>query len=564
MNTQTTNAETNDVITDDARPSETGAPAPPTRRVHVVNVPWIATPYALVVLGAVALLAWPAAPRVAFHLGRWLPAAAVVRSRGTPFPALPQALPFTLRATAFALLAASVVGCIARFWPRRWRWTTRVDVVAVVLVVLAGAAIYGFFGYPHNAIPTNSRIHWVDIYNIRADSWFYALVKLPHRLFYNEPYALQAINGAVNVALMYLIGRTIFRRGPLPVVLALTYLGSSLMLAFANTAEDVQLNVAALLFAYLMYLRRSTPWLGIALFVVVLGRPQLVYISAVVVAVEFLVQERREGQGRFRNLFSNRFLLGNVGIAAGIFVAWDVFLTLRHQNWFLHNGRLIDTVLVDLKPLPTDGFTISAFSGAYILHGLWIFPAFLTLGAIVALVRIRELPNTAKRALLFGVFAVGGGVLISEAEPLFYFNFRYLAYLFPLLAVAAFTCLVLPARRRRVFGVAALAALLCFGAATTHWQAFEQRRQMLASPIVGAFADRGHLRSLIGDAPAGTTSASIGDTNYISYLLRRRATLIKVVTPDTRFRGYVFSTRAKAPPGETVYSHGQLVLVRVG
>jgi hypothetical protein len=87
---------------------------------------------------------------------------------------------------------------------------------------------------------------------------------------------------------------------------------------------------------------------------------------------------------------------------------------------------------------------------------------------------------------------------------------------------------------------------------------------MLASRMVGAFADGGHLRSLMGDAPAGTTSASIGDTNYISYLLRRRATLIKVVTPDTRFRGYVFSTRAKAPPGETVYSHGQLVLVRVG
>src|SRR5262249_40066081 len=161
----------------------------------------------------------------------------------------------------------AVVGLVAHVWPRRWHWTKRVDIVAVVVVVLAGAAIYGFFGYPHNAIPTNSRIHWVDIYNIRADEWFYTLVKLPHHLSYNAPYPSQAINGALNVALLYFIGRTFLRRGPLPIVLALTYLGSSLMLAFANTAEDVQLNVAALLFAYLMYLRRSTPWLGIALFI---------------------------------------------------------------------------------------------------------------------------------------------------------------------------------------------------------------------------------------------------------------------------------------------------------
>jgi hypothetical protein len=564
MNAETTNDVTPEVATADTDVAEPDVPVPSTSRVRVFDPPWIATPFALLGLAVIALLAWPAAPHVANRLGRALPAAAVVRSRGTPFPAFAQAWPFTVRASALTLLGAAIVGLLARFWPRRWRWTVRVEVVAVVLVVLAGAAIYGFFGYPHNAIPTNSRIHWVDIYNIRADEWFYTLVKLPHHLFYNAPYALQAINGAVNVALLYLIGRTFLRRGPLPIVLALTYLGSSLMLAFANTAEDVQLNVAALLFAYLMYLRRSTPWLGLALFIAVLGRPQVVYLWVIVVVLELFLEPREPGAGRLRAALHDRFLTINLAVAAALFVVWDLVLVVRHQNWLLHDGRLIDSVLVDLKPIPTDGFTISAFSGAYTLHALWIFPAFLLIAAGVALWRIRELPLPARRALLFGVLGVLGGVFISEAEPLFYFNFRYLAYLFPFLAVAAFTVLALPARRRRLLGVPALAALLCLAAVTTHWVAFEQRKLMLASPIVGTFADRGEIKKMIGDAPAATTSPSIGDMNYISYLLRRRATLIKVVPPGTPFTGYVFSIRAHAPPGEVVYQHGQLVIVKVG
>ncbi len=560
------NAETtNDVVRGDAAAGEASAvpPAPPERRVRVLSEPWIATPYALLVCAVLALLAWPAAPRVASRLGRALPAAAVVRSRGTPFPPLAEAFPFAIRTTALVLLAASVVACVARVWPRRWRWSTWSEVAAVVLVVLAGGALYGFFGYPHNAIPTNSRIHWVDIYNNRADEWFYTLVKLPHRLFYDAPYVLQALTGACNAALMYLIGRTFLRRGPLPALLSLTYLGSSLMLAFANTAEDVQLNVTALLFAYLMYLRRSTPWLGIALFVAVLGRPQFVYLWVIVAVLEFLLGPREPGQGRVRAALHNRFLTVNLAVAGGLFLVWDLVLVVRDENWLLHDGHLIDSVLTGLQPIPTDGFTISAFSGAYVLHSLWIYPAFLLLAAAVALWRIRELARPAQRALLFGVLVVTGGVLISEAEPLFYFNFRYLAYLFPFLAVAAFTCLVLPARRRRLLGIPALAALLCLSAATTRWVALDQRRQMLASPIVGTFPDRGHIKRLIGDAPAATTSPSIGDQNYISYLLRRRATRIKVVPPGAPFDGYVFSIRAKAPPGEVVYEHGQLVIVRV-
>ena len=65
----------------------------------------------------------------------------------------------------------------------------------------------GWFGLPHNALPTNSRWHWVDIYFDRRENWYYTLVKYPHMLFYDNPYILQGLNAALNVSLMYAVGR---------------------------------------------------------------------------------------------------------------------------------------------------------------------------------------------------------------------------------------------------------------------------------------------------------------------------------------------------------------------
>ncbi len=537
------------------------------------GVPLIATTPAIVGIALATVVAWLVAPGLASRCDSLLPAAATVRSRGTPYPSMVHVLPFIIRAGASTVLAAALIAWVAArvTLPNPSPRTARlVGLATISAVVLVTAVIYGWFGYPPNAFVTNARIHWVDIYFNRAGVWYYTLVKV-HRFFYDVPYLLQALNGALNATLMYAIGRTFFRpRRVMPILMAVAYLGSSLLLLFANTAEDVQLNVAVLLCAYLFYLRRSTPWLGVALFLVVLGRPQLLLVWAAVAITEFLVCERRPGQGRLRSLLADRFLVPNLAVAAGLFAVWDGFLVVRGQNWLFHNGKVLDSRLTNLKPIATDGFTISRLGGAYVFHSLWIYPTALLVGAAVALWRVRELSPTAKRALLFAIFATGFGIAVSEVEPLFYYNVRYLAYYLPFIIAAGFVVLTLPAPHRArgrpaLLGRPAVAALLCLGVLTTPWTAWGQHRQLLNNPITAAFADRGTIRAIIGDARAGTTSTHTSMQDYICYLLRRRRQSIAIVPhPRPDFHGYLFSNVAGAPPGEVVWRHGALEIVKVG
>ncbi|HEV7524034.1 MAG TPA: hypothetical protein VGP92_03675 [Acidimicrobiia bacterium] len=534
-----------------------------TREQVPATTPVVASPLAIAAIAVGAGLAWWAAPHLARASAHRTANALSVASRGTVFPSISHVLTFTIRSSVLILLA---VALIARFSPMltRVKLTPRASVVALVVLVVAGAAVYGWFGYPHNAFPSNSRYHWVDIYFDRRNNWYYTLVKLPHRIFYNAPQILQALNGAANVALTYAIGRTIFRSSRvLPSLFSVAYLASSLMLLFANTAEDVQLNIAVLMLAYLLYLRRSTPWLGLALFIVVLGRPQLVVVWAAFVATELLVTQRGTVVARVRALFADRFVTVNLAVATALFVLWDLLLVVRHQNWLLHNGHVIDSALTSLKPIPVDGFTISPFSGAYVLHGLWIFPTTLMLGSVYALWRVRELPDMARRALVFGLIVVTACLFVSEAEPLFYFNVRYLAYLFPFLIVTGFTVLALPPPRRRpIFGRPALAALLCLGVVTTRWIALDQHRIMVDTPITRAFAHKGTIDSIVGRANAGTTMGGAA-RNYVSYLLRRPIDKIALVRPGRDFHGFVFTTGEPTPIGTVVWRNGTLVLTKV-
>ncbi len=529
--------------------------------------PLLAEPRALVGVLVAAAFVFVLAPYLSSFLQRVGPGALTVGSLGTNFPNLGHALPFTLRASAVTVSLGAVVTYVAARVKHKVEWTDRATTAALVFLVLCAAAIYGWFGLPHNALPTNSRWHWVDIYFDRRENWYYTLVKYPHMLFYDNPYILQGLNAALNVSLMYAVGRAAFRSSRLiSVLLALSLLASSLVLMFANTAEDVQLNLAVLLLALLFYIRRSTPWLGLALFVVVLGRPQLIGVWGAVVLAELLVGERREGAGRIRSVISDRFVVVNLAVASALFVVWDLFLVVRHQNWLLHNGVLIDNYLTSLKPISFEGFKIAPFSGVYLLHSLWMYPFALWIAAGVALFRARELPVTARRALVFALIVVMMGLLISEAEPLSYYNVRYLTYGLPFLMVAAFAVFDLPrsTNRRPIFGVAGLAALLCLSVTTTRWIALDERRALLATPISRAYSHRSTIKSIIGDAPAGTTAAGIGTRNYISYLLRRPLKDITYVPRrGSDFHGYVFTTTAVVPIGEVVWRDEPLILVKV-
>lgn len=526
----------------------------------------LALPLGLVT-GAVALYA--VAHPLARRLGDALPEAATVSSAGTAFPGLAEGLGFGLRGLAIVLVAVAATLVTAGIRADGVRWRERRDVltrVALPLLVMTAAALYGYLGYPHNGFPTNSRIHWVDIYFDRADSFHYTLVKLPHRLFYDAPYLLQAINAAVNVLLAYALGRTLLARRVLALVMAAALVGSSLMSTFADTAEDVQLNVAALLFASLAYARRWTPWLGVSLVLAVMGRPQLVLVWVAVVAAEVLAvpdgQPRSLGH-RLRAARSNRFLLVNLGAATALFLAWHTYLVSRDANWFLHDGKLLDAPFTELAAREIDGFVISRFSGAYLLHALWIFPVVYLVATAMVAGSLRRLPLPSRRFAIFSWTVCLGGILASELEPLSYFNVRYLTYLWPFVMVSAWLVLDTPLVKR--MGVAAPTVALALSAITPYWQFVDTRERMTRQPVTRAFDDRGELRDLVGGARVATTFELPGVKNYLAYLFKRPIEDIESHVPDDApERGFVVALSSDGVPGDVVFRDGPLVVIRTG
>lgn len=543
-------------------PTITGAPQASKRS----TIPRGPSSVASAVGIAVAIVLYARAHHVARWLDEVLPAAATVKSAGTQFPGLRDAFGFQLRGLVLVAVAVAVVAFVARRPATvTWRLSPATAWLALAVLVLGAAALYGYLGYPHNGFPSNSRIHWVDIHFDRADSFHYTLPKLPHRLFYDAPYLLQALNAAVNVVLAYLIGLTLLPRRWLALVMAATLVGSSLMLTFADTAEDVQLNIAAMLFAALAYARRWTPWLGVSLVLVVLGRPQLVLVAvAVVVAEVFVVGEGtpRSIGSRLRAVLANRFLITNLAVALGLFLAWHAYLVSRGDHWFLHDGKLIDAPAFNtVAPREVDGFVISQFSGAYLLHALWIFPVVYVVATAIVAGSFRRLPLASRRFALFAWTITAGGILASEVKPLYYFNVRYLGYLWPLVFVAAWLVLDAPLTKRVAVAVPVVA--LALSALTPYWQFRDTRERMTRQPVASAFGDRGELRGLVGDAPVATTFELPGVRNYLSYLFKRPVDEIAEVEPgEVPPPGFVVALASDEVPGEVVYREGRLVVVK--
>lgn len=512
---------------------------------------------------AFAAVLYVVAHPLARRLGAHLPKAATVSSAGTRFPGLGDALGFELRALAIVTVVVALVALIPRIRDAAWRDAPSVTRIGLPLVVLGAALFYARLGYPHNGFPSNARIHWVDIYYDRANSFHYTLPKLPHRFFYDAPYLLQALNGALNAVLVYAIGRALSLRRWVALAMAAALIGSSLLLAFADTAEDVQLNVAALLFAALAYARRWTPWLGVSLLLAVLGRPQFVLVWFAVVVAEILVVpdgESRSPGARLRSAVANRFLVVNLAVAVAAFAVWDAYLVSRHSNWFLHDGKLIDAPFTEVVPKVVDGFRISRFSGAFVLHALWIFPVVYLLATVVSAISFRHLPLGSRRFAVFAWTVVAGGLFVSEDQPLAYFNVRYIAYLWPFFLISAWVVLDAPMTKR--IGTGTAVAALSLSVLTPYWQFVDTRERMTRQPVARLFDDRGELRRLVGDGSVATTSDARGVRNYLSYLFKRPFDEIQAYAPDSgRVPDYVVALASEDVPGRIVLRDGPVVVV---
>ena len=165
-------------------------------------------------------------------------------------------------------------------------------------------------------------------------------------------------------------------------------------------------------------------------------------------------------------------------VATGTIAASQVIFEILGDRYFFTNGRIIDSgPISNAEPIEIEGFTISAFSGTYLGHGLWVMPLVFMLGAVAAVARAPNLPEPTERLVYFS--AVGALVVLAvhESQPLFYYNVRYLTYIWPFVFVLSW-CAFATVDRRAVGRpvTAALVVLLLAGAAVVPFDPVEFKR----------------------------------------------------------------------------------------
>lgn len=478
------------------------------------------------VVGTLAALMFSASDIVASWMTDWMPLAWRVTSAGSQYPALGEAMPTILRGMAIVL----AIGLVAETLHRTVSWRPSASAGAhwhaIALGVLSSlaAVLHGFLARPHNAFPSNSRLHWVEIWFDRRDDFFYPLLKVPHYLFYDGPWLLMAMNAAVNVLLIAAIVRRNTQRPWAGVAAAATYLVSAQMLLFANSAEDVQLSITALLLVVWAHGRRQPVAMGGALFVAMLARPSFLLIVPAFVVAE-LLSNRHEGRvplERPAAVMRDQYVVVSLALFTGLFLAWHGWLGIQGDGWLLADGQVIKRGHFGLEPREIDGFSISSFSGAYLGHLLWLYPAPLLLASAVVVGRWRRLSPTASgTAGLIIAFAVAT-LLLLEGFPLMYFNIRYIAYMYPLLIVLAWMFpLSLPQPRLVGAGTAFVVVVLILSGAAAPHRELDIRDQILTDPLTGLFPQRQQLRVELAGEPVYVSVGRLQRRNVVAYLIRR-------------------------------------------
>ena len=393
----------------------------------------------LLLLGVASfIVAFVLADEIADLVSRVLPHQAEVQSFGTNYPGFTEVGPSLITRTGLvvggAVVLAPLLARLTRPDPddRRFAYLG-------VLVAAATSVWIGWLAWPHNGFPSNARIHWVDRLTWESDDFFYALNKVPHWIFYDSPWLWRSINSALIAWLFYLVARRLGLERVIAVGAATTTAISGNLLLFANTAEDVFLNLALILVVIYASLVRRPVLAGLAFGLVVLGRPPFILFGPAFLGIELLAHLLRRRPVREADW--GYLLPAAVTMGGFVFVSQVVFSVLGNR-WLFTNGRIVDTRdLADIVAREVDGFTISSFSGAYVGHFIWLIPLPLLVMAGYGLVRANRLPHGVEMTLYGCAAAIGVTLLLHEYDPLLYFNIRYLTYMFPFILTLAWSSL---------------------------------------------------------------------------------------------------------------------------
>lgn len=510
-------------------------------RIHLTTL--YTTAVAAVVLGATFIL-WD--KPIARLLAKGLPWRAEVASAGTNVPSFADIAPTIVWRSGVVLVVVGVLLSLVSWGdtseqilhPRLGKW-------AGGAVIIATGLWYGWLAYPHNAFPSNSRFHWVDYLTFDSGNFFYAAGRVPHMLFYDVPHVWQGINASIVAALCYIIARQLGLSPWVGAAVASIPAISGNVLLFANTAEDVMLNLALLLGVISASLSRRPVLLGTALALAILGRPSFIVFTACMVAAEGVRGLRvrrslRDVDWRFASIAGATCL----GLTAGA----QILFTVLGSRYFFVNGRFVDTGVWDQQvPREIDGFTIFPFSGTYPLHFLWVIPFVLIVGSGIALWTAKAQRKAVEATIYLSALAVAAHLLIHEAKPTMYYNVRYLTYVFPFMLFLALTALLHPrlsTNNRLRFAVVALFVL---GTVVFPAGPVDLKRGVESRPDHELLEVKDELRALVDDRPVFLDYGNRASRNYVAYVLRGNVNRIRLLEESTLHPGSIVISTVQDP-----------------
>lgn len=502
----------------------------------------------LLVAAFVVGLIWVlAAGGIADVIGALLPERAKVRGLGTNFERFEMVAPTVVRRSGFVLMGAAAVGAVVEIATRHERVASFADVVAETrhrrwvrpatqVAIAAGTAVwYGWLAHPHNAYRSNARFHWVDYLTFDSDNYFYAAGRIPHLVFYDSPHLWHAINAGLVVLVVAWIANRLRLSWLASLGMCVTPALASNVLLFADSAEDVLLNMLLLLLLIAAMLAHRPTLVGLALSGVVLGRPSFIVLVACVPGAVVL-HAVRECAGSWTNrikLVDWRFAglsLASMVVSTAVL---QILFTVLGRRYMFTRGRVIDTgPLEDIHPTDVDGFMISAFSGTYTLHLLWVLPLTLLLGAFMSVWAARRYPTVDATAVYFCGLASVAIPFVHESQPLGYYNIRYLCYVWPFVFVMSWIAFARRQRHGPPSWIAGLVALLVLGTVVLPVDPIGTKRRIEERSETELLEFRREVDELVGDGNVIITFGGGSTENLLAYVIRDQRRKISRVAWD--------------------------------
>ncbi len=471
-----------------------------------------------------------------------LPAAVDVSSRGTRYAAFREWSGGLINAaTSLGLVLLAWVTC--KLLPRQ---STTIHIkppqnhygaflAASAAGVVSGAGWWYLSSWPY-AFPSNARMHWVDILDASESLQFsYWLTDAAHAVFYEHPAVFTAVCGGFAAAFM---AATLLQMGVGRVIAAvgatILFLGPQLS-TFANMAEDVPVVLAATSLALACFLGGRGWAFGLACGLLVLARPQagLLFVAGVVAwAVEQIIaMPNQQLRAALWRLVWNPWPWSALG-------AWLAVLAPPHLWMYGHDlGLMAGPInMSTYHSIEIEGFRLVPWSGAFLFHGIWMTPTILFASAMVAVVIPFRQPrwSVGMRVVTLGVIYISATLALYEQVSMFYFNWRYLAYLLPVIFALAFVPVVAVFRSQPKLGIV-LGVVVAFAPLAASGGGLAILKKARNHPLAELWTHRLEFRDTIGDLPVnyvihGSTAKS--HRNQLCYLLKKQFRKVRPFRED--------------------------------